>query len=206
MWVNKHMHTHCHINKFACIDTCINIHIHRNTCTLTLIYALTPLIHHLHKYTHTCSFRLSHTWTSLQNVLVLTMKSCSQFLFPDLQNTSITVDNQTFVSQSIADHPEKSMFTLLYGMIIVVMVVLLLVRAYIFMKVSEFWFCCSCICYALFVTYVDFKFTPGNFKDPTEFCKLCVDYLNIFCFGCGLLWSFDQLMVILYVISFLSSR
>ncbi|PVD18522.1 hypothetical protein C0Q70_21071 [Pomacea canaliculata] len=51
-------------------------------------------------------------------------------------NTSITVDNQTFVSQSIADHPEKSMFTLLYGMIIVVMVVLLLVRAYIFMKAT----------------------------------------------------------------------
>lgn len=139
MWVNKHMHAHCHINKFACIDTCINIHIHRNACTLTLIYALTPLIDRLHKYTHTCSFRLSDTWTSLQNVLVLTMKSCSQFRFPDLQNTSITVDNQTFVSQSIADHPEKSMFTLLYGMIIVVMVVLLLVRAYIFMKVSEFW-------------------------------------------------------------------
>lgn len=112
------------------------------------------------------------------------MKSCSQFRFPDLQNTSITVDNQTFVSQSIADHPEKSMFTLLYGMIIVVMVVLLLVRAYIFMKVSEFWSFVVLELYLL-LPMLTSSFPQWILKIPLSFANFVLTNSTFFVLGVG---------------------
>ncbi|XP_076436012.1 ATP-binding cassette sub-family C member 5-like [Babylonia areolata] len=49
-------------------------------------------------------------------------------------NTTIQVDNQTRISDSVTDHPLLFTYTLIYGMIIVAIIVFLVLRAVIFMK------------------------------------------------------------------------
>lgn len=51
-------------------------------------------------------------------------------------NTTIEVGNVTMISPSITDHPQLMTFTLVYGLSVVVMVLLLLLRAVIFMKAT----------------------------------------------------------------------
>ncbi|XP_053403768.1 ATP-binding cassette sub-family C member 5-like [Mercenaria mercenaria] len=51
-------------------------------------------------------------------------------------NTTVTVGNETFISDNISDHPNLRFYTTVYGSSVVVMIVLTVLRAFVFMKAT----------------------------------------------------------------------
>ena len=53
-----------------------------------------------------------------------------------LQNTSVMVNNETIISQSVTDHPNLHFYILVYGLTVPLMLITTFLRALFFMKVG----------------------------------------------------------------------